>query len=241
MPCRIFIHSRVGADGVNSVVKILAPGEAPTLPVAMPYEGFPMKLRYSVNSPFARKVLMLAHEAGLAGRLELVATDAFADASLRQLNPLSKVPALVLDDGSVLYDSPVIAEYLDSLHGGRPLFPAAGPQRWGALRLQALGDGICDAALLRRMETLRPAGLQSADWIERQRLAMTAGLDELERRVAELEGEPTIGSLAAAAALGYADLRWASDDWRAGRPRLAAWLAGFAERDSFRLTRPPAP
>jgi len=118
-----------------------------------------MKLRHAAASPFVRKVMVVAHEHGLLGRIELVPTSVSpvqANAGLAAENPLMKVPSLVTDDGQVLFDSPVICEYLDGLATGRKLFPAAGPARWAALRQQALGDGILDAVILCRYELTRP-------------------------------------------------------------------------------------
>ena len=131
-----------------------------------------MKLRYSPTSPYVRKVLVCAKERGLDGRIEPVPTNPTdPKTDLAKYNPLVKVPALVLDDGEVLYDSPVICDYLDSLHDSEPLIPAAGPARWAALRQQALADGILDAAILRMIETTRrPEALRWAGWSERQRL-----------------------------------------------------------------------
>ena len=142
-----------------------------------------MKLRYSQASPYVRKVLMVAHEVGLADRIELSPTNVWApDSPIVRDNPLAKIPTLLTEDGLVLFDSPVIAEYLDSLHEGRRLFPAAGRARWVALRQQAVGDGICDAAVLRRLETLRPEHLRSADWDSRQRAAIQRAFDRLEEQ-----------------------------------------------------------
>ena len=200
-----------------------------------------MKLYYSLASPYVRKVRMTALELGLDDRLELVLTDAWTvTEGLPQDNPLCKVPTLVLDDGTPLFDSPVICEYLNSLAGGT-LFPPDGPDRWTALRLQALADGLCDAAIARRLETLRPESLRSATWIARQQAAMVRALDALEGRIEELSGAVTIGTLAVATVLGYLDLRFAEDQWRVGRPRLAAWFVEVGRRPSFEVTRPPAP
>jgi glutathione S-transferase len=199
-----------------------------------------MKLYYSLASPYVRKVRMATLELGLADRIELVLTNAWtATEGLPQDNPLCKVPTLVLDDGSSLFDSPVICEYLDSLvDGGGTLFPRDGAARWNTQRLHALGDGLCDAAVARRLETMRPENLQSADWIARQRAAMVRALDTLEGWVPDLSGPVTIGALAVATALGYLDLRFADDDWRSGRPALAAWFAAASERPSFQATVP---
>lgn len=198
-----------------------------------------MKLRYSKTSPYVRKVMMVAMEAGLAANITLEPTDAWSpDTTLPQDNPIGKVPTLILDDGTTLYDSPVICEYLDGLHDGPKLFPAVGPARWTALRLQALADGICDAAVLRRLEAMRPEGERSPSWIGRQRMVLVRGCDALEADAGKLAGPTTVGTLAAMAALGYLDLRCADLGWRDGRPRLAAWFEEASRRQSFRDTRP---
>src|SRR3546814_4479291 len=110
--------------------------------------------------------------------------------------------------------------------------------RWKALRLQAIGDGICDAGIRRRLDATRPEAQQSAAWQDRQRRAMLRSCDVLEREAADLDGPITIGSLAVACALGYLDLRWSADAWRQGRPRLAAWFDGVSKRRSMTETAP---
>ena len=203
-----------------------------------------MKLHYSPPSPFARKVRVFARETGLDQRIEEVATvvsPVKANTELAPANPLMKVPTLVLDDGTALFDSPVICEYLDSVHSGRKLFPPTGPARWTALRLQAAGDGILDAGILCRYEmVLRPKELNWRDWIEGQRGKWREGLDLLERSAGELEGEPTIGSITAACVLGWLDFRFPDDDWRGKRPKLARWYEKFSARPSMKATIPVA-
>lgn len=200
-----------------------------------------MKLRYSTTSPFARKVEVTAHELGLAEKVERVPTDlSDPNSDLVKINPLRKIPALVADDGTVLYDSPVICEYLDSLVGGR-LFPPGGPDRWTALRRQALADGIMDAGVSTRFEMLRPAGTKSEDWMARWRAAIARSVDALEREAEDLAGGLTIGQVAIACALGYLDFRFAADEWRKGRPKLAAWYEAFARRPSMTATLPKDP
>jgi glutathione S-transferase len=203
-----------------------------------------MKLYISPQSPFARKARVVARETGLAARIEEVlatVSPVKPNAEVGRSNPLMKVPTLVLDDGSALFDSPVICEYLDSLHAGRKLFPPVGDARWMALRFQAVGDGILDAGILTRYETiLRPKELQWADWKSGQREKWHAGLDLLERDAAALAGEPTIGSITAACALGWLDFRYGDEDWRPSRPALARWYEGFAARPSMRATAPVA-
>lgn len=196
-----------------------------------------MKLRYSATSPYVRKVTMTIIACGLEDKVERVATNAWdADTDLPADNPLGKVPALTADDGTVLFDSPVICEYLDSLHDGAKLFPAAGPARWAALRLQALGDGLNDAAVARRLEVMRPDGERSQKWIDRQATAMTRTLDVLEAEADAFSQSLDIGALAVMSALGYLDLRFVEDDWRAGRPKLAAWFADVSQLPCYQAT-----
>ena len=152
-------------------------------------------------------------------------------------NPLSKVPCLVTDDGLALFDSPVICEYLNSVGEGS-LFPPAGPTRWRALKLQAVGDGIMDAAVMRRMEMGRPGEAARAANMERQGLVVTRSLDLLQ---AGLPADHLdIGTITVACALGYLDLRFAADGWREGRPALAAWYAAMQKRPEIAGTAPPA-
>ncbi|MEM1401632.1 MAG: glutathione S-transferase N-terminal domain-containing protein, partial [Pseudomonadota bacterium] len=155
-----------------------------------------MKLRHSPTSPYVRKVMAVAIEAGIDGQIELVSTNVWdPTTTIRDDNPLGKVPALTLDSGLVLFDSPVIAEYLDSLHEGIPLFPAPGPARWEALRLQAIGDGICDAAILRMLESRREDPKPSEQWMSRYAASMTAAMDVLEAEAGDLGNRATIGTL----------------------------------------------
>jgi glutathione S-transferase len=195
-----------------------------------------MKLRYAPTSPFVRKVLVVAYETELEPRIERLPTNVWAaDTDIAKDNPIGKVPALVTDNGDTLFDSPVICEYLDNLGGGR-LFPAAGAARWQALKLQALADGILDAAILRRLERNRPAGERAASWSARQAAAVQRGLDALEAQAPLWDGAVTIGQIAAGCACGYLDFRFAHEDWRPSRERLAAWWRRFGERPSMQAT-----
>ena len=203
-----------------------------------------MKLYHSPASPFVRKTLVVAHEAGLADRIE-IATVALspvaANADLNRENPLGKIPALVLDDGSTLFDSRVVCEYLDTLHGGPRLFPAPGPDRWTALRRQALADGLLDAAILCRYEAaLRPAERRWADWVDAQRGKFRRAIDALEGEAAGFGETVDVGTIAAACALDYLDFRSLDDGWGDSRPRLSAWLERFVRRPSMQATRPSA-
>ena len=199
-----------------------------------------MKLRYSPTSPYVRKVWIVALETGLAERIELVTTNAWApDTDLTADNPLSKVPALIADGGEALFDSPVICEYLDSLHDGQRLVPDSGGARWAQLRLQALADGILDAALAKRIETsMRPEDKRWPGWVERQGNAIRRGLDVLEEECAAWGSDFLIGQIAVASALGYLDFRFGAEDWRPSRPRLAAWFADVSGRASVTKTVP---
>lgn len=194
-----------------------------------------MKLFYSPTSPFVRKVRLAADALGLTDRIELVTTDAFASKrELLAVNPLSKIPALVTDDGTALFDSPVICEYLDAQVDGISLFPE-GAGRWRALRTQALADGMMDATVLTRLESLRPEAQRSEAFVARQTAAVGRGLELLDAEVPE---GFDIGAIAVGCALGYLDLRLASLDWRASHPALAAWFADVSERPAMKTTAP---
>ena len=200
-----------------------------------------MKLLYSPASPYARKVLVLAHETGLFARLDVVAAGASPTAPSAEVaahNPLGKIPALVLDDGTALYDSRVICEYLDGLSAGPRLFPE-GAARWDALVRQALADGLLDAALLTRYErAMRPEPLRWDAWDAGQIGKITAALDRIEILVADMP-VLDIGTVAIACALGYLDFRFPDLAWRDGRPAAAAWYAVFAARPAMAATAPP--
>ncbi|HJR20901.1 MAG TPA: glutathione S-transferase N-terminal domain-containing protein [Dongiaceae bacterium] len=193
-----------------------------------------MKLRYSTTSPFVRKVHVLALETGQIDKIELVKT-VTTEPDLGRNNPLQKVPAMEMDDGSSLYDSRVICEYLDSQAGGK-FFPPAGPARWTALRRQALADGMADAAVLRMMESKKPDNLRSADWDKRQKLKVTQGLAALEAD--HLGPQLDIGTLTVSILLDYLDFRFKAEDWRPAHPKLAAWHKTFSERASLKKTLP---
>jgi len=196
-----------------------------------------MKLHWSSRSPFVRKVMVCAHECGLAGRIECVRTVVTMtqpNVDLLPVNPLGKIPTLILDDGSVLYDSTVICEYLDSLHDGRRLFPESGPTRWTALRRHALGNNLLDNLVLLRNETLRPQPQQSPETLAAFALTVRNAVAALEREADALAADPVgIGHIAIACALGYIDFRFGHLGWRAGHDRIAAWYQTFAQRPSM--------
>ncbi len=200
-----------------------------------------MKLYDSATSPYVRKVCVVAIEIDLDRVIERLATNTAAPSpEFLATNPLGKVPALVTDDGTLLYDSPVICEYLDSLHAGAPLFPQREPALWQALRQQALADGILDAAVLVRLEQMaRPEQLRWREWNDRQWNKVERGLDVLEAEAVAFNDEPlSIGHVAIGCALGWLDFRFPQHAWRRARPVLADWYDGFATRPSMRATVP---
>jgi glutathione S-transferase len=200
----------------------------------------PMKLHWSPRSPFVRKVMIVAHERGLIDRIacvRTVAATARPHVELMKDNPLSKIPTLVLDDGTVIYDSRVICEYLDALDGEPKLFPGEPEARLTALRRQALGDGLLDLLVLNRNERERaqPSDGHLASAVARK----TAVLDALEREAQALIGAAFgIGHIAIGCALSYLEFRYADEDWRNGHLQLAKWHAAFAARPSVRATAP---
>ncbi|SLN59638.1 glutathione S-transferase family protein [Oceanibacterium hippocampi] len=197
-----------------------------------------MKLRHSPISPYSRKVRIVAAELGLAGRIDLVDHDTSRPGTGEAPeNPLGKIPTLTLDDGEVLVDSPVLCDYLEEI-ADRRLTATSGPARRRALRLQAIADGICDAALLRRFETMRPEAQRSAAFDARQKYAMTTSLDWLEAHAGDHEAAFDVGAISVVSALGYVGFRFAHEPWADGRPKLAAWYETVLSRPSVRDTAP---
>jgi glutathione S-transferase len=199
-----------------------------------------MKLHWSPRSPFVRKVMIVAHERGVLDRIDCIRTiaeTAKPHAELMKDNPLSKIPTLVLDDGTVLYDSAVICEYLDALDGAPKLFPAEAQARMTALRRQALGDGFLDMMVLNRNERAREH--PSKTHLESTAVRKLAILARLEREAEALAAGPFgIGHIAIGSALSYLDFRYADEDWRSDHPTIANWHATFAARPSVRATQP---
>jgi glutathione S-transferase len=199
-----------------------------------------MKLYMHPASPFARKARIIIRELDLTRVVEEIVVNPAASEELRRINPLGKIPVLVLKDGSTLLDSPVICEYLNDLGGGN-FFPGYTvwrevSARWRALTLQALGDGICDAAVARIYEGRRPPENQSEPTVHKYLAAVTRSLDALER--ARFTADPTIGEIAVACALGYLDFRLPELQWRDSRPVLRDWYEKFAQFPSMKDTWP---
>jgi glutathione S-transferase len=203
-----------------------------------------MILRSSPLSPFARKVRIALTLLGFEGEARIEpasATD--PNDSLRQLNPLGKIPVLVIDAGMALYDSRVILDYLDHRAGGGKIIPCEGSQRFAALRLQALCDGLLDASILIVYEgRWRKPEMHEPKWLEHQAGKVSRALAALEAAPPPLADVsqmlPNVGQIALACALGYRDLRF-SGAWRGDHPRLVAWLDDFAARvPAFAATKP---
>ncbi len=203
-----------------------------------------MRLYASTTSPFVRKVRVVLHELGLADRCEILQVTTSPhepDASLGRANPLNKLPALELDDGTALYDSPVICEYLDAVHGRGKLLPASGAARWQILRTQALADGVVDAGILVRYETaMRPPELAWQPWIAGQRLKVAQGLSELESTIDRQPAEIDLGSVAIACMMSWLEFRGIEPSLRQSFPRLSAWNDTLQKRPSLAATKPYA-
>ena len=210
-----------------------------------------MQLHHSQNSPSVRKVLILAHELGLINEITLI-TELPNPLNTKQpssaSNPLSKIPTLILGDGSSLYDSRVICEYLDDLAQRRgstkTFFPTDPTQKWKVAKLQSLADGIIDAGIIATYEMIyRPEEYRYQDWIEAQWTKMLRGFEwlEVEAREGRLNGveKMTVGEVTVICALDKFGRRNEEDKWEDRWPALAAWAEQFKERDSFKKTRPP--
>lgn len=204
-----------------------------------------MTLFHSPLSPFVRKVMVVLHETGQLPRVQLQAVNispVAGDERLNQDNPIGKIPALRLEDGTVLHDSRVICEYLDSQHVGTPLIPREGSARWRRLTLAAQADAIMDAAVSSRYESfLRPQDKRWDGWLEAQSEKIRRSLANLEQEhLAELISGFDMVAIGVACALGYLDLRQPEFGWRERQPGLAAWYAEVSQRPSLRATAPAA-
>lgn len=204
-----------------------------------------MKLYYGSTSPYVRKVVVAAHECGLHDRIERDETFPWAsDTTYGGVNPVGKVPALVTGEGQVLYDSPVIVEYLDSLHDGPKLIPPSGRERFEQLRIAALADGMMDAVILLFSElTRRPAELHWQFWDDRMRGTVARSLDALEVDAVGFDPDrPDIAQISLATGLGWIEFRIEAlgIDFRDGHPVLSAWYDAFSKRPSMQNSMPKA-
>lgn len=196
-----------------------------------------MKLLYSPASPYARKVRIAALEKGI--EVEVVRADPLSNPhELHAANPLGKVPALILDDGSSLYDSPVICDYLDSLSPLPELVPPDGTSRWQVLRLQALADGVMDASVASIMERRRADNERSPMWLQRWRDAIDRGIAEVEREVPMFSPAFDLGQISIVCMLGYLEFRLPEIEWQNTAPALAVWWQRARERSSVVASQP---
>jgi len=200
-----------------------------------------MRLYFNDASPYARKCAVVAHEKGLADQVEIDRIVIY-EKEIRDQNPLNKIPCLVLEDGSGIFDSFVICDYLDRLGSGPSLIPSEGDHRTQVLRTHAIGQGMTDAALILRSQVMRDAKLDTPlpkDWyIERQWNAITASCKMLDQELDTLQGDLDLGQISVATGLGYLDLRFPDSAWRRHAPNLAEWFTEFDKRPSMQATAP---
>ncbi|OEY67937.1 glutathione S-transferase [Marinobacter sp. X15-166B] len=195
-----------------------------------------MKVFFSPASPYVRKVMMIAHETGQSvDKLDSAASPITHDATIVEHNPTGKVPTAILPDGSALYDSRVICCWLDAQHEGTKMYPEGD---WDVLRREALADGLLDAALLARYETvMRPEDKRWPEWLQGQMDKIARTLDLMETESSQYTTVDA-GAVAISCALAYLDFRFADYDWREGRANLASWFEGFSQRASFQHSLP---
>ena len=197
-----------------------------------------MKLLYQTHSPYARKALVFAHEAGLARQIEVVHHETSPARRNEQVfaeNPLGKVPVLLRPGQPPIFDSDVICAYLDTQHCGRKLIPQEGEARWHALRLQAVAQGLADAGIQLRWETVRrPAALRYPPLRDGYTQKLITSYDWLEREL-DRAAPVHVGHIALATCLDWLEFR-ELPGFREGRPRLSAWFDEFAKRPSMRAT-----
>lgn len=200
-----------------------------------------MELKYSPTSPYVRKVMVVAHELGITDCLRLINMDPRADTTvLSRLNPLSKIPTLITDNGGVMVDSSVICEFLDAEFGNHRLVPGSGQRRWEIMVRSVLAQGILDAAILVRLEEIRPEGERSADWIKVQLGKAASALDYFETAMRDVSSNPDLAQITLGCTLGWLEFRHPHRPWFAQREHLQRWYAEFAKRPSMRATAPNA-
>jgi glutathione S-transferase len=196
-----------------------------------------MRLYYSPASPFARKCRILVREKGMLDSVEEVRIDPLTDRDLRRINPLSQVPVLVDDAGSVWTDSPVICARLDELRGAPRLIPE-GEARWSVIRREVIADGIMEVGVKWRLESIRPEGERSPTWMARWRDGVLAAIAASDAQTVAESAPLDIASVASVCAVTWLDLRFPDLGWRDGAPKLAALQATLERRPSFMETRP---
>jgi glutathione S-transferase len=197
-----------------------------------------MKLYITVPSPFSRKVRIVAHEKGLADRIEEISVDPYANApELLATNPVVQVPTLIAEDGLPLTDSPVIAEYLDMIGSGPRLLPADGVERLRVKRLETLANATLEMGVKLVLEKRRPETERSPSWMDRWTFNMGRSLDALEAAAPSAE-DFNMGVLSAGITVSWVSFRHPDYDWKTGRPNLVALQAALEQRPSFQATTP---
>ena len=200
-----------------------------------------MKLVSSLTSPFGRKARIVLLEKKIAFQLQ-IENPWLPDSPVLSFNPLGKVPVLVLEDGVSVFDSRVIVEYLDHLTPVAHLIPSDPKSRMIVRGVEALADGVTDAAVLVFLEKKRPPEQQSADWLTLQNKTLFSGLEALSEALGEkpwfLGNSMTLADVACGCMLGYLDFRFSEIDWRSAHPNLAKLEAKLATRPSFVETVP---
>lgn len=198
-----------------------------------------MKCYFTGNSPYARKVRVAAYETGLGDEVEwMTLTREERSEVVPEFNPLGKVPVAVLDSGQILYDSPVICAYVDSLNNGPKLIPEEGDERWAVLTLEALGDGLGEAVIAVSQEVQKPDDKRTDAVVARQMGKATGAMALLDKQVGDFNDPPLMGEISVACALGYMEYRDVIPGWREDFPALAAWYVEILKRQSFILSRP---
>ncbi len=198
-----------------------------------------MKLHHNPASPYTRKVTVLAIETGQIDSIEKMPIMVWEEnEKIQKDNPLRKIPCLVLDDGTSLFDSTVICAYLDTLHSGPKMIPD-GDARWPVERLHALADGMTDAALSLRADVMRGRDQDPDFYAERMWESIESGLAAANADMAGITGQVNLGTIALGCLLGYLDFRFMDRDWRSKVPALATWYDDdFSKRPSMASTPP---
>lgn len=197
-----------------------------------------MHLYYTPNSPFARKVRIVAIEKGILDQITLILCPPSENRpELLAANPLGKIPALALENGDTVFDSPVICEYLDNLSSKNRLIPEHGKERLTVRKTEALADGLMDALVARYLEFMRPEEQRSPIWIGRWENAISRTLESLENGAFPLPSGIDLGAISLAAALDYINIRY-DLKWKESHAKTARWLDKFKERESMKLTTP---
>ena len=197
-----------------------------------------MKCYITNNSPYARKVRIVAKELGLYDEVEWVTLTREERGDLKNYNPLGKVPVAILNSGDIICDSPVICAYLNSLNSSTNLIPETGSEKWEVITLEALGDGLGEAVIAVSQENQRPNEIRSQDVIDRQTGKINSVLSVLDKAAGELNGPPLMGEIAVACTLGYMEFRGIVPDWRKNYANMASWYIEILKRQSFTETSP---